>query len=116
MISSKRKKQTTDSLIIPTTHLFPLAGQSGSRGVSSMINFEITVWNSAKLYQSIQSFMSVLNESRKKSKKQKSEMDADPPLGDGERTRKSLLKKDFLLLLLVKISARLNIRNLFVLI
>ena len=26
-------------LISPTTHLFPLAGQSGSRGVSSMINF-----------------------------------------------------------------------------
>ena len=35
---------------------------------------------------------------------QKSEMDADPPWGDGERARKSLLKKDFILLLLVTIS------------
>ena len=48
-------------LISPTTHLFPLAGQSGSRGVSSMINFEIKVWNNEKLYQIIQSCMSVLN-------------------------------------------------------
>ena len=31
-------------------------------------------------------------------------MDADTPWGDGERVRKSLLKKDFILLLLVTIS------------
>ena len=42
-------------LISPTTHLFPLAGPSGSRGVSTMINFEIKIWNNAKLYQIIQS-------------------------------------------------------------
>ena len=30
----------TSFLISPTTQLFPLAGQSGSRGVSSMITFE----------------------------------------------------------------------------
>ena len=48
-------------LISPTTHLFPLAGQSGSRGVSSMITFEIKILNNAKLYQSMQSCMSVLN-------------------------------------------------------
>ena len=30
---------------------------------------------------------------QKKGKKQKSETDADPPSGDGERARKSLLKK-----------------------
>ena len=47
-------------LISPTTHLFPLAGQSGIRGVSSMITFEIKIWNNAKLYQSIQSCMLVL--------------------------------------------------------
>ena len=41
-------------------------------------------------------------------------MDADPPWGDGERARKSLLKKDFLLLLLVKISEIWNIWNLLV--
>ena len=51
----------TGFLISPTTHLFPLAGQSGSRGVSSMITFEIKIWNNEKLYQSIQSYMSVLN-------------------------------------------------------
>ena len=31
----------TGFLISPTMHLFPLAGQSGSRGVSSMITFEL---------------------------------------------------------------------------
>ena len=46
---------------------------------------------------------------------QKSETDADPPWGDGERARKSLLKKYFILLLLVTISEKLNIRNLLVL-
>ena len=95
----------TGFLISPTTHLFPLVGQSGSRGVSSMINFEIKIYINAKLYQIIQSCMSVLNWSRKKGRMQKSETDADPPWGDGERARKSLLKKYFILLLLVTISA-----------
>ena len=31
-------------LISPTTHLFPLASQLRSRGVSSMITFEIKIW------------------------------------------------------------------------
>ena len=75
------KTHKIDFLISPTTHLFPLAGQSGIRGVSSMINFEIKIWNNVKLYQSIQSYMSVLNQSRKKGKMQKSEMDVDPPWG-----------------------------------
>ena len=43
-----------DFLISSTMHLFPLAGQSGSRGVSSMITFELKIWNDAKCYQSIQ--------------------------------------------------------------
>ena len=47
---------------------------------------------------------------------QKSETGVDPPRGDGEQARKSLLKKDFLLLLLVTISANVNIRNILVLI
>ena len=51
----------TSFLISPTMHLFPLAGQMGSCGVSGMINFEIKIWNNEKLYQSIQSYMSVLN-------------------------------------------------------
>ena len=80
-------------LISPTTHLFPLAGQLGSHGVSSMINFELKIWNNEKYYQSIQSCMSILNQNRKKGKKQKSEKDVDPPWGDGERVRKSPLKK-----------------------
>ena len=32
------KTQLTGYLVSPTTHLFPLSGQSGSRGVSSIIN------------------------------------------------------------------------------
>ena len=42
---------------------------------------------------------------QKKGKNAKIETDADPPWGDGERAQKSLLKKYFLLLLLVTISA-----------
>ena len=77
------KIHNTDFLISPTTHLFPLAGQSGSCGVSSMITFEIKIWNNAKLYQGIESYMSVLNWGRKKGRMQKSETEADPPWGDG---------------------------------
>ena len=46
----------------------------------------------------------------------KNETNADPPWGYGERERKSLLKKYFLLLLFITISANGNIRNLLVLI
>ena len=53
---------------------------------------------------------------QKKGKMQKNEMEADPPWGDGERAQKSLLKKDFILLLLVTISTNWNIKNLLVLI
>ena len=35
-----KQKQITIFLIIPTTHLFPLVGQSGSCVVNSMITFE----------------------------------------------------------------------------
>ena len=51
----------TGFLISPTTHLFPLAGQLGSHGVSSMINFELKIWNNEEYYQTMQSFMSILN-------------------------------------------------------
>ena len=50
----------TGFLISPTMHLFPLAGQSGSCGVSSMMNFELKIWDNVKYYQSIQYFMSIL--------------------------------------------------------
>ena len=61
LMNKESKIHNIGFLISPTTRLFPLAGQSGSRGVSSMITFEIKIWNNAKLYQSIQSYMSVLN-------------------------------------------------------
>ena len=48
-------------LISPTMHLFPLAGQSWSRGVSSMITFELKIWNNEKYYQTIQSRMTRQN-------------------------------------------------------
>ena len=84
----------TGFLISPTMHLFPLAGQSGSHGVSSMINFEIKIWNNEKLYQSIQSWMSVLNQSRKKGRMQKSETDANPPRGMGSELERAYSKKN----------------------
>ena len=41
MMKKESNIHNTDFLFSPTMHLFPLAGQSGIRGVSSMINFEI---------------------------------------------------------------------------
>ena len=87
----------------PTTHLFPLAVQLGSRGVSSMINFELKTQNNEKYYKTKPYYMSILKQNRKNGKMQKNETDADPPCGDGDRARKSLIKRYFLLLLLVKI-------------
>ena len=37
----KMPETITDYLISPTTHLFPLSGQFGSRGVSSMITLNL---------------------------------------------------------------------------
>ena len=37
----KMSETITDYLISPTTHLFPLSNQSGSRGVSSMITLNL---------------------------------------------------------------------------
>ena len=42
----------TNFLISPTMHLFPLVGQSGSHGVSSMINFELKIWNNDNDFKS----------------------------------------------------------------
>ena len=75
-------------------HLFPLSGQSGSHGVSSMITFEIKIWNNAKLYQSIQSYMSAVNQSRKNGRMQNSETDVDlPPRGMGSGLKRAYSKK-----------------------
>ena len=43
----KRKTQIHNSgfLISPTTHLFPLSGQSGSHGVSIKITLKYQIWN-----------------------------------------------------------------------
>ena len=54
LMKNESTMHNIDFLISLTMHLFPLAGQSGSRGVSSMINFEIKIWNNEKCYQSIQ--------------------------------------------------------------
>ena len=61
LMKNESNIHNVDFLISPTMYLFPLAGQLRSRGVSSMISFEIKIWNNEKLYQSIQSCMSVLN-------------------------------------------------------
>ena len=61
LMKKESKIHNTDFLISPTTHLFPLVGQARSRGVSSMITFEWKIWNNAKYYQIIQSYMSILN-------------------------------------------------------
>ena len=81
-------------LISPTTHIFPLSGQSGSRGVSSMITFEIKIWNNEKLYQSIQPFMSVLNQIIKKGRMQtKLKRTQIPPGGMGSGLERAYSKK-----------------------
>ena len=51
LMKMETKIHNTGFLISPTTHLFPLVGQSRSRGVNSMITFEIKIWNNEKLYQ-----------------------------------------------------------------
>ena len=109
-MKKESKIHNTGFLISPTTHLFPLAGQSGSHGVSSMINFEIKIWNNAKLYKSIQYCMSVLNQSIKKGKYKKVKQTQIHPRGMGSGLERAYSKKDFLLLLLVTISVKLNIR------
>ena len=45
LVKMESEIHNTSFLISPTTHLFPLVGQSGSRGVSSMITFELKIWN-----------------------------------------------------------------------
>ena len=60
MIKRKTQIHNFGFLISPTTHLFPLSGQSGSHGVSSMITFELKIWNNEKYYKIIQSCMSIL--------------------------------------------------------
>ena len=43
----KRKKNLYNAgfLISPPTHLFPLSGQSGSRGISIKITLKPQIWN-----------------------------------------------------------------------
>ena len=89
------KIHNTGFLISPTTHLFLFASQSGSREVSSMITFEIKIWNNAKLYQSIQSCMSVLNYSRKKGRMQKKWNGRRSPLGGWGAASKEPTHKRF---------------------
>ena len=94
LMKKESKIHNVGFLISPTTHLFPHVGQSGSCGVSSMIAFQIKIWNNEKCYQSIQSFITRLSQSKKQEKKnKKGEMDADPPWGDGEWAQKSLLER-----------------------
>ena len=84
-------KQTTSSLISPTTHLFPLSGQLRSRGVS--IKVTLTLWY-RRYDKSNQSILFCINETnleRKTKKMQKRKKnDVNPLRGDGEWARKSL--------------------------
>ena len=45
LMKKKTKIHNVGSLISPTTHLFPLSGQSGSRGVSIKITLKYQIWN-----------------------------------------------------------------------
>ena len=45
MIEKIKQLYKSGFLINPTTNLFPLAGHSGNRGISIMINFESKIWN-----------------------------------------------------------------------
>ena len=45
LMKKESKIHNTGFLISPTTHLFPLVGQLESHGGSSMITFEIKIWN-----------------------------------------------------------------------
>ena len=44
-VERKTQIQNSGFLINPTTHLFPLSGQSGSRGVSIRITLKYQIWN-----------------------------------------------------------------------
>ena len=92
----------TSFLISPITHLFPLTGQLGSCGVSSMITFELKMWNNVKYYQSIQSFMSILNWNKKR--KCKKVKQTRIPLGEMvNRLERAYSKRFFFLLEAIKI-------------
>ena len=78
LMKKESKIHNTSFLISPTMHLFPLAGQSRSHGISIKITLKPLDMEMI-INQSIQSCMSILNYNRKKGKKQKSETDADPP-------------------------------------
>ena len=43
--NKNNRKKTTDYLISPTTHLFPLSSQSGSHGVSIKMTLKYQIWN-----------------------------------------------------------------------
>ena len=45
LIKDKTKIHNVGSLISPTTHLFPLSGQSGSGGISIKITLKTHIWN-----------------------------------------------------------------------
>ena len=88
----------------PTTHLFPLAGQLGSRGVSSMINFEkngimqniIKVYNPACQYYT---------RTKKREKCKKMKRTRIPPWGMVNRLERAYSKRFFFLLAAITISA-----------
>ena len=85
----------TSFLISPTTHLFPLAGQSRSCGVSSMITFALKIWHNEKCYESIKICMSRLNQNIKKGKCKKVKRTRIPPRGMGSGLERAYSKKIF---------------------
>ena len=89
----KMPETITDYLISPTMHLFPLSGQLGSRGVSSMITLNLWIF---KVYNvnSKYTMLQYKTKQEKREKVQKSQNE-ESPLGGGEMDQKSLLKLNF---------------------
>ena len=88
-MKKKTKIHNASFLISPTTHLFPLSGQSGSRGVSSMITLNLLILKACN--ENSKYTMSQNTTELKIVKKCKKPQNAESPLGDREWDRKSLL-------------------------
>ena len=82
-------------LISPTTHLFPLAVQSKSLGVSSMITFGIKIWNNEKLYQNYTILHVSSKLENKKGKNAKKWNERISPLGGWGASSKEPTQKRF---------------------
>ena len=98
LMKRKTKIHNAGFLISPTTHLFPLSGQSGSRGVSIKITLKSQIWNMKLIInQSILPYILELFYIAKKRKEtQKINTDTNPPKGDVNRLERAYLKGPFI--------------------